>query len=139
MKEEAAIKKEAAVDDTAAGIIDSAKDHTGNKDVQPKAAGCCCTKDGDERHTYRNTAEKKALMRRLSIIEGQIRGIRGMLDNDCYCIDILTQVSAATSALNCFSRELLSEHLKNCVREDVQEGHDDKLDEVIRILPKLMK
>ena len=78
-------------------------------------------------------------MRRLSIIEGQIRGIRGMLERDVYCIDILTQVSAANSALNSFTRELLSEHIKTCVANDIREGDEEKLEELLKVLPKLMK
>ena len=115
-------------------VTDGMQDRENGAAIAECSCGC-----GVHEKKERDAAEKKSLITRLKRIEGQIRGIRGMLDNDCYCIDILTQVSAATSALNCFSRELLSEHLKNCVREDVQEGHDDKLDEVIRILPKLMK
>ncbi|MBQ6321536.1 MAG: metal-sensing transcriptional repressor [Lachnospiraceae bacterium] len=95
---------------------------------------CCAIRRKD-----RSEQEKKALLRRLSIIEGQIRGIRGMLEDDRYCIDILTQVSAAGSALHSFSRELLSEHLKTCVAEDVQAGSEEKLDELLALLPKLMK
>ena len=99
---------------------------------------CCCAEAG-ERHKVRSDEERKALMRRLSIIEGQIRGIRGMLEKDIYCIDILTQVSAANCALHSFSRELLSEHIRSCVAEDIREGHEEKLDELIKVLPKLMK
>ena len=98
--------------------------------------GCCCR---SERHKMRSDEERKALMRRLSIIEGQIRGIRGMLEKDIYCIDILTQVSAANCALNSFSRELLAEHMRSCVAEDIREGSGEKLDELLKLLPKLMK
>lgn len=98
--------------------------------------GCCC---GSERHKVRTGEERKALLRRLSIIEGQIRGIRGMLEKDIYCIDILTQVSAANCALNSFSRELLAEHMRTCVAEDIREGSGEKLDELLKLLPKLMK
>ncbi|MCR5162242.1 MAG: metal-sensing transcriptional repressor [Lachnospiraceae bacterium] len=100
------------------------------------AEGSCC---GSERHKMRTEEERKALMRRLSIIEGQIRGIRGMLEKDIYCIDILTQVSAANCALNSFSRELLSEHMRTCVAEDIRDGSGEKLDELLKLLPKLMK
>ena len=99
-----------------------------------KEAVCAC-----ERHKDRTEDERKALMRRLSIIEGQIRGIRGMLEKDIYCIDILTQVSAANSALNSFAKELLSDHIHSCVYEDIRAGSEEKLDELIRVLPKLMK
>ena len=68
-----------------------------------------------------------------------MRGIRGMLEKDTYCVDILVQVAAANSALNSFSKELLSQHLRTCVAEDLRAGSDDKLDELIKLLPKLMK
>lgn len=97
----------------------------------------CCS--CGERHKQRTEEERKALMRRLSIIEGQIRGIRGMLEKDIYCIDILTQVSAANAALNSFSKELLTDHMRTCVLEDIRQGHEEKLDELLKVLPKLMK
>ena len=77
-------------------------------------------------------------MNRLSRIEGQIRGIRNMLDNDAYCVDILTQVSAAGSALDSFSGVLLSEHIRTCVAEGIRQGDDEKVEELIRVLKKLM-
>ena len=92
-----------------------------------------------EQKKHRTQEERQKLLRRLAIIEGQVRGIRGMLENDAYCIDILTQVAAANSALNSFSRELLSRHIRNCVADDMKEGNEQKLDELIRVLPKLMK
>ena len=95
--------------------------------------GSCC------RHKDRTPEEHKALLNRLSRIEGQVRGIRGMLEKDAYCVDILVQVAAANSALNSFSKELLSQHLRTCVAEDLRAGSDDKLDELIKLLPKLMK
>lgn len=98
--------------------------------------GCCC---GSERHKMRSDEERKALMRRLSIIEGQIRGIRGMLEKDIYCIDILTQVSAANCALNSFSRELLAEHMRSCVAEDIRSGDEEAIGEFVKLMQKLMK
>ena len=95
--------------------------------------GSCC------RYKDRTPEEHKALLNRLSRIEGQVRGIRGMLEKDAYCVDILVQVAAANSALNSFSKELLSQHLRTCVAEDLRAGSDDKLDELIKLLPKLMK
>ena len=74
-----------------------------------------------------------------SSIEGQIRGIRGMVEKDAYCIDILTQASAATAALNAFSRELLSAHIRTCVAQDIRAGKDETIDELINTLQKLMK
>ena len=97
------------------------------------AVPCCC------RHKERSPEEHKALLNRLNRIEGQVRGIRGMLEKDAYCVDILVQVAAANSALNSFSKELLSQHLRTCVADDLRSGSDDKMDELIKLLPKLMK
>lgn len=93
----------------------------------------CC------RHKDRSPAEYKALLNRLSRIEGQVRGIRGMLEKDAYCVDILVQVAAANSALNSFSKELLAQHISTCVADDLRAGGEEKLDELIKLLPKLMK
>ena len=98
-----------------------------------QAGDCCC------RHKDRSPEEYKALLNRLSRIEGQIRGIRGMLEKDAYCVDILVQVAAANSALNSFSRELLAQHIGTCVADDLRSGSNEKLDELIKLLPKLMK
>ena len=72
-------------------------------------------------------------------IEGQIRGIRGMVERDAYCTDILTQVAAASAALNGFSKELLSNHIKTCVAQDIRDGKDETIDELVMTLQKLMK
>ena len=103
--------------------------------AEAAAADCCRA----ERYKDRSEKEQKALLRRLSIIEGQIRGIRGMLERNVCCVDILAQVSAANCALNSFSRELLSEHLRTCVAQDLKEGKEEKLEETLKLLPKLMK
>ena len=95
---------------------------------------CCCS-----RTKVRSDAEYRDLITRLNRIEGQIRGIRGMVEKDAYCIDILNQVSAANSALNSFTKVLLAEHIKSCVAEDVKAGNEEKLDELVRTLQKLMK
>ena len=96
---------------------------------------CCCTEENRERseEEYRN------LVNRLSRIEGQIRGIRGMLDKNAYCPDILAQAAAANAALNAFSRELLSNHIRSCVVNDVRAGNDEVIDELLATLQKLMK
>ena len=94
---------------------------------------CCC------RHKKRSEEEYKSLIHRLNRIEGQIRGIRGMVEKDVYCADILVQVAAANSALNAFSRELLSQHISTCVADDLRAGSEAKLDELMNLLPKLMK
>ena len=101
---------------------------------QPSAEGSCCC-----RHKDRSPEEYKALLNRLSRIEGQVRGIRGMLEKDAYCVDILVQVAAANSALNSFSKELLAQHISTCVADDLRSGGEEKLDELIKLLPKLMK
>ena len=97
------------------------------------AVPCCC------RHKERSPEEYKALLNRLNRIEGQVRGIRGMLEKDAYCVDILVQVAAANAALNSFSRESLAQHFGSCVADDLRAGSDEKLEELLRLLPKLMK
>ncbi len=97
----------------------------------------CCT--ACMRTKCRSNEEKRLLINRLNRLEGQIRGIRGMVEKDAYCPDILTQASAASSALNGFVRSLLSEHIRTCVADDVRNGHDDALDELLAMLQKFMK
>ena len=87
----------------------------------------------------RDQEEYRSLIHRLNRVEGQIRGIRGMLEKDAYCIDILSQVTAANAALNAFSRELLSQHLRTCVARDLREGREETVDEVVAAIQKLMK
>ena len=94
----------------------------------------CC-----QRTKMRDPEEKKALLNRLSRIEGQVRGVRKMVETDAYCTDILTQVSAIQAALNAFNRELLSNHLRSCVAEDLRNGKDETIDEFVQTLQKLMK
>ncbi len=93
----------------------------------------------EHEHMIRSEECKKKLLRRLSIIEGQIRGIRGMVERDDYCVDILTQAAAARCALNSFSTELLSTHLRTCVAAELQEGGTQKIDELMDLLQKLLK
>ena len=88
---------------------------------------------------HRSDEEQKRLTNRLNRIEGQVRGIRGMVEKEVYCTDILVQVAAASSALNAFSRELLGQHIRTCVADDLRDGGDEKLNELLRLLPKLMK
>ena len=87
----------------------------------------------------RSEEELRALYNRLSRIEGQIRGIRGMVEKDAYCTDILTQVAAVNAALNAFSRELLATHIKTCVTEDIKAGKAETVDDLVTTLQKLMK
>ena len=93
---------------------------------------CCRTKE-------RSEEEYKSLVHRLNRIEGQIRGIKGMLDKSAYCPDILTQVAAVNAALNAFGRELLTSHIRTCVAEDIRAGKKDAVDELLAILQKFMK
>lgn len=95
----------------------------------------CC----QERHKKRTEEEKKKLLTRLKKAEGQIRGIEKMVENDIYCPDILIQVSAVTSALNSFNKELLACHIRSCVADDIREGKDEAVDELVGVLQKLMK
>ena len=91
----------------------------------------------DKKH--RDEAEHKKLLNRLSRIEGQIRGIRKMVENDQYCIDILMQVAAAGAALDSFSKEILTEHIKTCVVEDIENGKHETADELCAVLKRLMR
>ena len=94
----------------------------------------CC-----HRTKERTDEEYKALIHRLNRIEGQIRGIRSMVENNAYCPEILTQVSAVSSALNGFSKALLDQHLRTCVVQDIQAGRMESVEELSETLRKLMK
>ena len=87
----------------------------------------------------RTDEEKQLLLNRLRRIEGQVRGVAGMIDRDAYCVDILTQVQAISSALTSFSKALLESHVKSCVKEDVIAGNDEVLDELIDVIGRFMK
>ena len=87
----------------------------------------------------RSEDEVKRLVNRLSRVEGQIRGIRGMVERSAYCPDILAQVAAANAALNAFGKELLAEHIRTCVAQDIRTGKDETIDELVATLYKLMK
>lgn len=103
-----------------------------------KNGQCCCACDGSKA-TYRTDEEKKVLVNRLNRIEGQIRGLKGMLDKDAYCTDILTQSAAVTAAMNSFNKELLASHVRGCVARDIREGKDGVIDELVSLLQKLMR
>ena len=96
---------------------------------------CCC----GARTRRRDEKEYKDLMNRLRRIEGQVRGVQKMLEDDAYCPDILVQVSAINCALNSFSKTLLASHIKGCVAEDIREGKDQTIDELVEVLQKVMK
>ena len=95
----------------------------------------CC----QHKTKHREPQEITALTHRLNRIEGQIRGIRGMLEKDAYCTDILVQVAAVNAALNAFNRELLAEHIRTCVSEDIRNGKEETVEELLETLRKLMK
>ena len=88
---------------------------------------------------HRTPDEAKALINRLNRIEGQVRGVKGMVENDVYCTDILVQVSAITAALNAFNKELMASHIRTCVAEDIRRGDDSTIEELVSTLQKLMK
>ena len=94
---------------------------------------------GCHRTKERSEEEYKRLIHRLNRIEGQIRGIRGMVEKSAYCPDILAQVAAANAALNAFSKELLANHIKTCVAQDIRAGKNETIDELLVTLRKLMK
>lgn len=93
----------------------------------------------NDRKKHRTDEEKKALVKRLRLAEGQIRGIQKMVEEDAYCPDILIQVSAVTSALNSFNKELLACHIRSCVSEDIRKGNETAIDEFVKVMQKLMK
>ena len=98
---------------------------------------CCC--QCSHKTKERSEKEYRDLMNRLKRIEGQVRGIQGMLEKDAYCTDVLIQVSAVTSALNSFNKVLLANHVKTCVADNIRQGNDEVIDELVTLLQKLMK
>ncbi|MBQ1342058.1 MAG: metal-sensing transcriptional repressor [Erysipelotrichaceae bacterium] len=94
----------------------------------------CCTK-----HKQRSQEEIKSLTNRLNRIEGQIKGIRKMIEEDRYCVDIITQVSSVQAAVNAFTKELLSSHIRSCVVDDIKAGNDEAVNELCNLLQKTMK
>ena len=95
----------------------------------------CCSHKSKER----SEKEYKDLVNRLSRIEGQVRGVKAMLERDAYCTDIITQVAAINAALNSFNKVLLANHIKTCVTKDIKEGKEETVDELLATLQKLMK
>ena len=98
-----------------------------------KKCNCC------EKMTERSEEEKKRLMNRLRRIEGQVRGLSGMIQRDAYCTDILTQSAAVAAALNSFNADLLARHIRTCVVRDLREGDESVVDELVNTVQKLMK
>lgn len=102
--------------------------------MEPKKC-CCCS----QRKKERTPEEYTKLIHRLNRIEGQIRGIRGMVENNAYCPDILMQSAAVTAAMNAFNKELLASHIRTCVAQDIRDGKDEVINELVSTLQKLMK
>ena len=105
-------------------------EHGNNEDKK-----CCCC----GRKKQRQEKEYKDLVNRLSRIEGQVRGIKRMVEEDAYCTDILMQVSAVNAALNSFNKVLLANHITTCVRQDILDGREETVDDLVVTLQKLMK
>jgi len=103
--------------------------------TEKKETACCCS----QRKKQRDEKEYKDLIHRLNRIEGQVRGIKGMVENDAYCVDILTQVAAVNAALNSFNKVLLANHIKTCVTDDIRAGKEGTVEELVATLQKLMK
>ncbi len=101
--------------------------------MMDKAKQCC------HKTKERTEKEYRSLLNRLSRIEGQVRGIRKMVENDAYCTDILIQVSAVNAALNSFNKVLMANHIRTCVAEDIRAGKEDTIDELVAVLQKLMR
>lgn len=112
------------------------EDKTMNKAIQDN---CCSRREAEGRTKERSQAEYKDLINRLSRIEGQIRGLKRMVEEGAYCPDILNQSAAASAALSSFNRVLMSNHIKSCVIDDVRAGNDETVDELLGVLQKLMK
>lgn len=106
----------------------------GREKMSEEKKTCC-----HEKTTKRDLQEQKKLINRLNRIEGQIRGIRNMIEKDAYCTDILVQSAAVNAAVNAFNKELLASHIKGCVARDIREGNDEVIDELVVTLQKLMK
>ena len=115
---------------TEAAKPDAAEEKAEHTEKKP----CCCHKKKE-----RSEKESKDLIHRLNRIEGQIRGIIGMMENDAYCNDILIQSAAVNAAVNSFNKELLATHIRTCVARDIREGKDETIDELVATLQKLMK
>lgn len=115
-------------------MVRRVRDALEEKTVSEEKCSCC-----GEKHKSRDSEEYKDLIRRLNRIEGQVRGVKGMVERECYCVDILTQVSAIQAALDAFNRTLLGNHIRTCVAEDLRAGHDEVVDELVDTVRKLMR
>ena len=110
-----------------------------SKDAQNDIKKCCCCGDESHKTKERSAKEYKDLINRLSRIEGQVRGVKNMIENDAYCVDILTQVAAINAALNSFNKVLLSNHIRTCVVHDIKADKEETVDDLISTLKKILK
>ena len=116
-------------------LYDTVKIDCGRGDYILENKKTCCT----QKKKQRSELEYKDYISRLNRIEGQIRGIKGMVEKDAYCPDILVQSAAVNAAINAFNKELLANHIKGCVVRDLKDGKDEVIDELVVTLQKLMK
>lgn len=107
--------------------------------MEKSAGSCCCGGAVKHKHRDKEGKEYKGLVSRLNRIEGQVRGIRRMVEEDRYCVDIMTQVNAIQAALGAFNKELLSQHIHGCVVHDIREGDDAVVDELVTLLSKMVR
>ena len=91
------------------------------------------------RKKHRDENEMRSLVNRLRRIEGQVRGVVGMVESDAYCTDILMQVSAIQSALSAFSRQLLASHIGSCVVDDIKADREGCVEELLEVIGRFMK
>ena len=100
----------------------------------PNGNKCCCLKT-----TERTDEQRKKLLNRLNRIEGQIRGLKKMVEQNAYCNDILIQSSAVNAAVNSFNKDLIADHIRGCIVRDIKNGDEEVIDELVTTLQKLMK
>ena len=105
-----------------------------NEKINHEKHSCPCSRTKE-----RGEEEYKSLINRLNRIEGQVRGVKGMVERDAYCVDIITQVAAITAALNAFNKELMGNHIRTCVTEDLKNGKTETAEELVEVLQRLMK
>lgn len=127
-------KKNRAESGKAPAAETAAKQSTGNT-AETKTCPHCGIHDTKER----SSEERKNLLNRLKRIEGQVRGLEKMVEEDAYCPNVLVQASAVSSAINSFNKALMAEHIRSCVVEDIRDGNDATIEELISVLQKLMK
>lgn len=117
--------------------------NTANPDIRcndTNPGTCCNARNPDACKIKARTAQEyKDLIHRLNRIEGQVRGIKGMVEKDAYCTDILVQVAAVNAALNSFNKVLLANHIKTCVTRDIRDGKEETVDELVAVLQRLMR